>query len=90
MKIETKFNVGDKVFILADDELKEGTIEKIQIEISSESLGNPIQPLYVVESSRLTVQRVEDYIFKTKEEVAEYIIGQSTWEKIKNKLFKSH
>ncbi len=89
MKIETKFNVGEKCYFLLQNELTQGEITEILIKVSlDERVFENKTIVYTVETKNTDIKLIGTSLFKSKKELAEHIVGQSTWEKIKNKLFK--
>lgn len=77
MKIETKFNIGDNVFYLENNRIKDGMIERILIEVALRKENgminyNNIKPYIDKELYFLDTSGVVHYarlIFKTKQEL---------------------
>lgn len=65
MTIETKYNIGDKVFYILEDIICEGIV----IEIRISKIGGDIIYLYHIGKDGTYSIFSEDYIFPTKEEL---------------------
>lgn len=68
MKINTKFNITDKVFVLSNNTVKEGFVTEINCKCGN----NNINITYSVSlSPSLSCTREEDYVFTSKKELLE-------------------
>lgn len=68
MKVETRFNIHDAVWIISDNQVKEGYINKITIECTSVVGENEI--IYSVAlSPSISCKRTEGHVFASKEEL---------------------
>ncbi len=77
MKIETKFDVGDKCYFMYSNAICEGEIEEIRIGVSGE---NDIEIRYsvslVLGGGVSSITQLESDLFKTKEELVEDLLKQ--------------
>ena len=68
MKIETKYDIGQEVWLLDNNHIYQGTVDGINI-----AIGKEISSVYTVRirniSGSWTIQRKEEFVFPTKEEL---------------------
>lgn len=68
MKVETRFNINDAVWVISNNQVKEGYICEITFKCKSLVGGNEI--IYnVVVGPSLSCTRTEDKVFASKEEL---------------------
>lgn len=68
MKVETRFNIHDAVWIISDNQVKEGYINEITFKCKSVVGENEI--IYSVAiSPSISCTRTEGYVFASKEEL---------------------
>ena len=68
MKVETRFNIHDAVWVISDNKVKEGYINEITFNCKSiVEEGEIIYGVSISSSTRCT--RAESYVFASKEEL---------------------
>lgn len=68
MKIETRFNIGDRVWVISNNQVKEGYINEITFKCKSVVGENEL--IYdVVVGPSLSCKRTEGQVFASKEEL---------------------
>ena len=72
MNIETKFNIGETVFLMYDNEVQETVIEGTRIEISAESDCCQHEFYAIDIDDSITSNFSGDKLFKTLKEVEEF------------------
>lgn len=70
MKIETKYDVGQKVFLIWYDEMRKAEIKEIRILYVGSSF---IEITYLFEIEKHYIERSEESISLTKEGLCEYL-----------------
>lgn len=68
MKIETKFNINDKVFIIHKNRVYEGYVRSFHINCES-VVGEDNIEYTIAYAPAETVRRTEGYVFSSKEEL---------------------
>lgn len=68
MKVETRFNIHDAVWVISDNQVKAGYINKITIECKS-VVGEDKIIYSVALSPAISCTRTEGYVFASKEEL---------------------
>lgn len=74
MGIETKYNIGDKVFFIQENSVHQGFIKKIAVYISSDGYSNIQREYYDINSYEKAIDKTYKdvmlpLIYKTKEEL---------------------
>jgi len=64
-KIEFKFHPGDECFTINNGKVKEGSIHETSIKM----VGETVDIKYSVQLKGEKINRTEDYVFKTKDEL---------------------
>lgn len=74
MRIETRFDIDDIVFIIFEDDIVRAKVEKAMINTRGNDLADAEINYMVYCENGYTVQKIsESKIFATKEELIEYI-----------------
>lgn len=68
MKIETKYNIGDKVWALSKDKPYLGTITHLYVDVDVKGTMTAIYSLYIIKSGgNFYIKNAEEYIHKEKD-----------------------
>ena len=68
MTIETKFNIGDRVWLIGNHALLQGKITKLSLDVEE---GNKINLSYFVQTIKFNGWIDSEYVFRTKQELLE-------------------
>ena len=66
MKIETKFNIGDEVWLIGNHALSQGKIIKLSLDVEK---CNEINISYFVQTDKFNGWIDSEYVFRTKQEL---------------------
>ena len=70
MKIETKYNIGNKVWFIYRRSVSKGTIKDISVSLISDEYGNINTSIdYMVMTAYIKERVEEKHLFTTKEEL---------------------
>lgn len=70
MKIETKYNIGNKVWFIYGRSVSKGTIKEVLVSLISDEYGNINTSIdYIVMTGYIEERVEENHLFTTKEEL---------------------